>query len=111
MRTLGALFADECGFVISAELVLVLTIAVLAMIVGLHEVAVAVNTELNDVSGAIGALNQSFFFCGFTGGSASTKLKSAFAGSSFTDTTDDCDCNTSCDLVCAVPTPETGPHL
>jgi len=50
MRTLTAFFADDFGFVISAELVLVLTIAVLSMIVGLHEVAVAVNTELNDIS-------------------------------------------------------------
>ena len=37
---------DEAGVIISAELVLVLTIGVLAMIVGLSEVAVAINTEL-----------------------------------------------------------------
>ena len=49
---LNQLWNDEAGFVISAELVLVLTIAVLAMIVGLSEVAVAVNTELNDISNA-----------------------------------------------------------
>lgn len=110
MRTLRSFIADDVGFIISAELVLVLTIAVLAMIVGLHEVAVAVNTELNDVSSAIGALNQSFFFCGFTGASG-IKIKSVAGGSSFIDISDDCDCNTSCDLVCAVPTPESGPHL
>ena len=52
---LNQLWNDEAGFVISAELVLVLTIAVLAMIVGLSEVAVAVNTELNDISNAIRA--------------------------------------------------------
>lgn len=98
---------DEQGFVISAELVLVLTIGVLSMIVGLHEVAVAVNTELNDISGAIGALNQSFSFCGFSAVAAG-KTKSVYAGSSFTDTGDDCDCNTSCDLVCAAPTAELG---
>ena len=33
VRNLGKLFGDEAGFVISAELVLVLTIAVLAMVV------------------------------------------------------------------------------
>jgi len=70
MQTLQAIYNDEAGFVISAELVLVLTIAVLAMIVGLSEVAVAVNTELNDVSNAIGALNQSFEFTGFHANSA-----------------------------------------
>ena len=46
---LNKLFRDESGVIISAELALVLTIAVLAMVVGLSEVAVAVNTELNDV--------------------------------------------------------------
>ena len=47
---LRKLFNDESGVIISAELVLVLTIAVLAMVVGLSEVSVAVSTELNDVS-------------------------------------------------------------
>lgn len=93
---------DESGFVISAELVLVLTVGVLSMIVGLHEVATAVNTELNDLSNAIGALNQSFAFCGFIGSGG--KNKSFVFGSRFNDTIDDCDLNTSCDLVCAPAT-------
>ena len=62
---LRQLFNDEGGAIISAELVLVLTILVIGVIVGLSEVAVAVNTELNDVSNAIGSLDQSFFFTGF----------------------------------------------
>jgi hypothetical protein len=41
-----ALINDEAGFIISAELVLVSTIAVLAMVVGLSEVALNVNNEL-----------------------------------------------------------------
>jgi len=97
---LRALWKDECGFIISAELVLVLTIAVLAMIVGLSEVAVAVNTELNDVSNAIGSLNQSYAYTGF--GAYATcdgKHKSYVAGSLFNDSVDDCDLNTTCDLV------------
>ncbi|QDT96684.1 hypothetical protein [Gimesia aquarii] len=99
-----ALWHEESGFVISAELVLVLTIAVLAMIVGLSEVAVAVNTELNDISNAIGALNQSFVYTGFTGSSRGVdgvggKLKSVVEGSRFNDAVDDCDLNTTCDLV------------
>ena len=39
---------DEAGFVISAELVLVSTIAVLGLIVGLSELAWNVNEELED---------------------------------------------------------------
>jgi Flp pilus assembly pilin Flp len=93
--------ADESGVIISAELVLVLTIAVLAMIVGLSEVAVAVNTELNDISNAIGALNQSYSFTGFH--SLTPKFKSFYSGSTFVDTFDDCDTNTTCDLVCGPP--------
>ncbi|QDT92360.1 hypothetical protein [Gimesia algae] len=94
---LNQLWNDEAGFVISAELVLVLTIAVLAMIVGLSEVAVAVNTELNDISNAIGALNQSYAYTGFIGNGG--KTKSWYAGSRWSDATDDCDLNNTCDLV------------
>ena len=95
---LKKLWNDEAGLIISAELVLVLTIGVLAMVVGLSEVAVAVNTELNDVSNAIGALNQSYCYTGFAA-FGNCKVKSTVAGSSFHDAFDDCDLNTSCDLV------------
>ena len=95
---LKKLWNDEAGLIISAELALVLTIGVLAMVVGLSEVAVAVNTELNDISNAIGALNQSYAFTGFHAGSGG-KVKSFVAGSAFSDMADDCDTNTSCDLV------------
>ena len=102
---LRQLLNDEVGFVISAGLVLVLTIAVLAMVVGLSEVAVAVNTELNDISNAIGALDQSYRFTGFSGTDSKGvgKVKSEYAGSRWDDTTDDCDGNSSCDVVCGAP--------
>ncbi len=99
MNLLLAFRNDESGVVISAELVLVLTVAVLAMVVGLSEVAVAVNTELNDLSNAFGALNQSYYYSGFKA-EGGYKVKSAVSGSSFTDRADDCDTNMSCDLVC-----------
>src|SRR4051812_37762876 len=92
------LLNDEAGVIISAEIILVLTIGVLAMIIGLSEVAVAVNTELNDVSNAIGALNQSFCFTGFFS-SSNGKQKASMAGSCFQDQIDDCDTNTTCDIV------------
>ena len=99
---LKKLWNDEAGLIVSAELVLVLTIGVICLVVGLSEVAVAVNTELNDISNAVGALNQSFAFTGFHA-TSDGKLKSAVAGSSFVDSVDDCDKNTSCDLVCCAP--------
>jgi Flp pilus assembly pilin Flp len=57
---------DESGFIVSSELVLIATICVIGMIVGLVEVQWAVVGELNDVGDAIGSLNQSFQFAGFT---------------------------------------------
>ena len=71
------------------------------MVVGLSEVAVAVNTELNDISNAFGALNQKFSYTGFRGNDTrSGNLKSIYAGSKFQDGADDCDANSTCDLVC-----------
>lgn len=97
---LSKLFSDESGVIVSAELVLVLTVAVLAMVVGLSEIAVAVNTELNDISNAIGALDQSFSYTGFSSDKAAGNFKNFVGGSKFADSTDDCDTNTTCDLVC-----------
>lgn len=101
MRMIQAFFTDDNGFIVSAELVLVLTIAVLAMVVGLSEVAVAVNTELNDISNAFGALNQSYAFTGFCS-SSNGKTKATMSGSAFMDSTDDCDVNTTCEIVSGV---------
>lgn len=96
---------DETGFLVSAEMVLVATIVVLALVVGLSEIAVALTTELDDIGNAIGALNQSYSFSGFT--AIDTKVKSFYAGSRFNDATDDCDLSTSCSLVCGFPVDRT----
>ncbi len=55
------LINDEAGFIVSAELVLISTIAVLGMIVGLSEVAHNVNNELEDVGSAFSSIDQSFY--------------------------------------------------
>lgn len=108
---LNKLFNDESGVIISAELALVLTIAVLAMVVGLSEVAVSINKELNDLSNAFGAMSQSYGFTGFVatktkGGN--TVNKSYVAGSAWTDGHDDCDDNRDCcDMVCGAPNTDT----
>jgi Flp pilus assembly pilin Flp len=105
---LNSFINDESGAIVSIEMILIITIAVLALIVGWSEIAKAINTELNDISNAIGALNQSYSFSGYHNTGANTKATAAYAGSIFTDTRDDCDVNTSCDLVCgsASATPE-----
>lgn len=105
-------FNDESGAIISAELALVLTILVIGVVVGLSEVAVAVNTELNDVSNAIGRLDQSYGFTGFTNSkSGGTKGTSFSNGSTVRDAIDDNDNNDTCDIVCGlgnVPNTEGG---
>jgi hypothetical protein len=101
---LRSLWNDEAGFIISAELVLVATLLVIGLIVGLSEVQHAIVAELNDVADAIGCLNQSYAFSGFSkqkdGGVAA-----ASSGSAFRDTIDECD-NNQCDLDCDAPRDE-----
>ena len=94
---------DECGFLVSAELVLVATIVVIGLIVGLIEVQAAIIHELDDVACAIGSLNQGFTFAGTT----TTKGAHAMGtfGSANVDTADECDCNC-VSLFCTPPTPE-----
>lgn len=107
---LKAFLNDESGAIVSIEMILIITIAVLALIVGWSEVAKAVNTELNDISNAIGALNQDYSFTGYKSlGGAGGKPTAEVFGSAFNDTIDDCDTNSSCDLVCstlAIPASE-----
>ena len=80
---------DENGFVVSSELVLVLTIAVIGMIVGLDSVQNAVTQELADVAAAFGQLNQSYTYSGFVSGAGLTLIQTN--GSGFTDVADNGD--------------------
>ena len=54
------LYKDEAGFIVSAELILVATITVIASVVGLAEVSNSINNELQDVAGAFDSVNQSY---------------------------------------------------
>ena len=101
---LKALLNDETGFIVSMEMVLIATVAVIGLVVGLSEVAVAVNTELNDISNAIGALQQSYGTPHYQGKDCySNKFYSFFSGSLYRGFHDDGDNNTSCDIICGTP--------
>lgn len=89
------LHVDEAGFIVSAELVLVATIAVLSLVVGLTEVAYGVNEELEDVGSAFGAVNQTYKYHGLAG------CKGESSGSCFGDEVDHCDGQF--DIVCDTP--------
>ena len=84
MNIITQLKNDENGFIVSAELVLVATIGVLSMIVGLSEVALNVNTELEDVGSAFACIQQTYSVRSSHGHKAYT------SGSSFNDQADFC---------------------
>ena len=104
MKTFQKLLGDEAGFIVSAELVLVATIAVLSMVVGMSEVSSAVNQELEDVGSAVGSVQQSFYYSGIQSAG-----KGALYGSSFEDHADHCD--SQFDLIPTGPVSEDGDYL
>lgn len=84
------LINNESGLILSAELVLVLTIAVLGIIVGLATVQNAVVTEFQDIALAFAGLNQSFSTPGFVGCRKRWGGTSFTSGSGFIDFYDGC---------------------
>ena len=58
LRLVRALWNDERGFIVSAELVLIGTIAILSMVVGLTTVSRSITRELSDIANAFDAVNQ-----------------------------------------------------
>ena len=85
MKLLSRLWADEAGFVVSSELVLVATVMVVGLLVGMTTVRDQVVQELGDMADAISEIDQSYSYSSVTGHTSST------AGSLFNDTEDNCD--------------------
>lgn len=85
IQTSQKLWNDEAGFVVSIELILLASIAVIGLIAGMAAVRDGVVSELSDVAGAVQDVNQSYSYFGVVGHAAST------AGSNYTDMTDFCD--------------------
>jgi Flp pilus assembly pilin Flp len=85
MKLLSRLWADEAGFVVSSELVLIATVMVVGLLAGLTTVRDQVVQELADVADAVSEIDQSYSYSSVTGHTSST------AGSLFIDTEDDCD--------------------
>ena len=94
-HTFNTFLNDEAGFIISAELVLVMTIGVLAMVVGLTAVRDAVTHELNDISHAFGTVSQSYNVTGLRKGrdDCGGGSHGYVQGFGFNDSTDECDCH------------------
>lgn len=91
-RTLTRLMADETGLVLSAELVLILTVCVLGIIVGLASVQTAVVSEFQDLSLALSGMNQSYATPAFFGCRKWGMPISFTVGSGYVDYYDSCAC-------------------
>ena len=85
MRMLQRLWQEEAGWGYTTEVIISLTMVICALVVGYQALRIAIVSEMADIAEAIGALDQSYSFSGFTGHSA------ACAGSNFDDLQDFCD--------------------
>ncbi len=79
------LWRDESGFVISSELIFIMTIVVIGLLTGLVTVRDQVITELADVADAVSEVDQSYSFAAITASIGSV------AGSTFADAADFCE--------------------
>ncbi len=66
MKLLTALWNDESGLIVSAELVTIGTLGVLGATVGLSVAATAINEELSEVGQAIRSFDQSYRVAGYS---------------------------------------------
>jgi len=87
---LRGIWRDEAGLILSAELVIILTIAVLGMIVGLSNLQNALIGEFADLSLAFQNLNQSYSTPSYRGCWKIWGRTSWTAGSCFIDCFDGC---------------------
>jgi hypothetical protein len=85
-------FNDEAGLVVSAELVLVVSLIFTAVAVGLAAARDALTQELNDVSEMIGTIDQSYNVSALNAGDGSGKAHGTSNAMGFNDRADLCDC-------------------
>ncbi len=79
------IWQDETGFVISSELIFIMTIVVIGLLTGLVTVRDQVVLELADIADAVSEVDQSFSFAAITASVGSV------AGSTFIDAPDFCE--------------------
>lgn len=80
----NAMVKKQGGFVLTTELVMIVTVMVTGMIIGLVTMRDAVTAEMEDVAEAIGHLDQSYAFDGLR----NAELTAAVEGSGFVDGAD-----------------------
>ncbi|WP_437226628.1 hypothetical protein SH661x_004684 [Planctomicrobium sp. SH661] len=84
-RLITALWADEAGFILSAELVIIATVAVLGLTVMLVAVRDSIGGEMTDLANAFRNVDQSYRYGGMLGCRTRTGFTSWTAGSGYLD--------------------------
>lgn len=84
---------DESGFIISAELTVVITLIFCAAVVGATVIRDSLAYEMHDVSEAIGAVSQSYNVTGIQKRRDDGKFHGRCSGFGFNDHADACDCD------------------
>ena len=106
MKVFARLWSEETGAIVSAEIMLVMSILVIGVIVGLKSVRDSVVTELADVAQALANVSQTYSYSATSGHHAYT------GGGLFTDAADFCDNDTviadpsnpsKCVVICSAP--------
>jgi hypothetical protein len=92
LSSMRKFFNDESGLVVSAELVLVVTLIFTATAVGLAAARDALTQELNDVSEMIGTLDQSYNVSAYNATDGNGKGHGNSNAMGFNDRADLCDC-------------------
>lgn len=108
---LSRLLSDDTGFIVSAELMLVVTMMFCSAAVGFAAVRDALVNELNDLSHAIGAVSQSYNVTGIEKERCGCRTHAHCSGFGFNDDADECDCKIIEHVdICGKPDPSTGPR-
>ncbi len=100
------------GFIVSAELIFILTIMLCCVAIGWSSICAKLIGEIGDLGGAIGSLNQSYSLSGMAVGHPTDPVHPAdvatWSGSAFVDTQDFCDQGGRCGVrMCIPPASET----
>ena len=89
LNLLKALRQDEHGVILSTEIVIVGSLLVIGLITGIACLQKSVNGELQDLAGAIGALDQSYSFSSFRKAATHGRCCAYTAGSSYSNCEND----------------------
>lgn len=87
-----SLWQDESGFVVSSELLIIVTILFCGVVVGFVAIRDSLVGELHDVSEAVGAVSQSYSVVGIRKARDNGNYHARCSGFGFNDDADDCDC-------------------